>query len=224
MDLNKLKNINVLLVEDEYELSSSLKSAIGEYFYSFTLASNGIDGLKEFENNKVDLVITDINMPDMNGLEMSKKLRLSHPNLPIIILSAFSQKEYLLNAIDISITKYLIKPFDPDELLEYIISIVSKIEKKDIVLLDGYEFNKNKNNLSLNGKFVKITKREIKFLHTLIDISPSILSEEDMKVKLWDSKEDVSSERVRTFIKRFREKTSKKLINNIKGQGYQIII
>ena len=77
---------------------------------------------------------------------------------------------------------------------------------------------------SLNGKFVKITKREIKFLHTLIDISPSILSEEDMKVKLWDSKEDVSSERVRTFIKRFREKTSKKLINNIKGQGYQIII
>ena len=224
MDLNKLKNINILLVEDEYELSSSLKSAIGEYFYSFTLASNGIDGLKEFEKNKVDLVITDINMPDMNGLEMSEKLRLSHPNLPIIILSAFSQKEYLLNAIDISITKYLIKPFDPDELLEYIISIVSKIEKKDIVLLDGYEFNKNMNNLSLNGKFVKITKREIKFLHTLIDISPSILSEEDMKVKLWDSKEDVSSERVRTFIKRFREKTSKKLINNIKGQGYQIII
>ena len=223
MDLNKLKNIKVLLVEDEEELSSSLKDAIGEYFYSFIIASNGSDGLKQFKSNKPDLVITDINMPIMNGLEMSEKLRENNPTLPIVILSAFSQKEYLLNAIDISITKYLIKPFDPDELLEYIVSISDNIGKKDVLLMDGFEFNRNTNNLSLNGSFVKITKREVKFLNKLIDLSPSILSEEKMREELWDS-ENISAERIRTFIKRFREKTSKKLINNIKGQGYQIII
>ncbi|MBT4029938.1 MAG: response regulator, partial [Campylobacteraceae bacterium] len=203
--------------------SSLLKDAIGEYFYSFNVASNGIEGLKQFNNIQADIVITDINMPDMTGLEMSEKLRKDNPDLPIIILSAFSQKEYLLNAIDLSVTKYLIKPFDPDELLEYIVSISNKIGNKEISLVDGFVFNKNTNSLSLNGDFVKITKREAKFLNTLIDISPLILEDNKMKLKLWDD-DDITDERVRTFIKRFRQKTSKTLINNIKGQGYQIII
>ncbi|MBT3280591.1 MAG: response regulator transcription factor [Campylobacteraceae bacterium] len=215
--------MKVLLVEDEEELSSLLKDAIGEYFYSFNVASNGIEGLKQFNNIQADIVITDINMPDMTGLEMSEKLRKDNPDLPIIILSAFSQKEYLLNAIDLSVTKYLIKPFDPDELLEYIVSISNKIGNKEISLVDGFVFNKNTNSLSLNGDFVKITKREAKFLNTLIDISPLILEDNKMKLKLWDD-DDITDERVRTFIKRFRQKTSKTLINNIKGQGYQIII
>ncbi len=223
MDINNLKKIKVLLVEDEEELSSLLKDAIGEYFYSFNVASNGIEGLKQFNNIQADIVITDINMPDMTGLEMSEKLRKDNPDLPIIILSAFSQKEYLLNAIDLSVTKYLIKPFDPDELLEYIVSISNKIGNKEISLVDGFVFNKNTNSLSLNGDFVKITKREAKFLNTLIDISPLILEDNKMKLKLWDD-DDITDERVRTFIKRFRQKTSKTLINNIKGQGYQIII
>jgi DNA-binding response OmpR family regulator len=223
VDINNLKKIKVLLVEDEEELSSLLKDAIGEYFYSFNVASNGIEGLKQFNNIQADIVITDINMPDMTGLEMSEKLRKDNPDLPIIILSAFSQKEYLLNAIDLSVTKYLIKPFDPDELLEYIVSISNKIGNKEISLVDGFVFNKNTNSLSLNGDFVKITKREAKFLNTLIDISPLILEDNKMKLKLWDD-DDITDERVRTFIKRFRQKTSKTLINNIKGQGYQIII
>jgi len=205
------------------KISSLLKDAIGEYFYSFNVASNGIEGLKQFNNIQADIVITDINMPDMTGLEMSEKLRKDNPDLPIIILSAFSQKEYLLNAIDLSVTKYLIKPFDPDELLEYIVSISNKIGNKEISLVDGFVFNKNTNSLSLNGDFVKITKREAKFLNTLIDISPLILEDNKMKLKLWDD-DDITDERVRTFIKRFRQKTSKTLINNIKGQGYQIII
>lgn len=208
MDINNLKKIKVLLVEDEEELSSLLKDAIGEYFYSFNVASNGIEGLKQFNNIQADIVITDINMPDMTGLEMSEKLRKDNPDLPIIILSAFSQKEYLLNAIDLSVTKYLIKPFDPDELLEYIVSISNKIGNKEISLVDGFVFNKNTNSLSLNGDFVKITKREAKFLNTLIDISPLILEDNKMKLKLWDD-DDITDERVRTFIKRFRQKNFK---------------
>jgi DNA-binding response OmpR family regulator len=222
MNFDKLKNIKVLLVEDEVELASSLQDAIGEFFHSFTVAINGVDGLEKFKNDKPDIVITDINMPKMNGLEMSKLLRDKNPNLPIIILSAFSQEKYFLSAIDISITKYLIKPFDPDELLDYILSIENKIEKKDILLKDGFIFNPNTSTLYLNNEFIKLTKREVKFISILIECSPLIFSEDNMKTELWEE-ENVSTERIRTFIKRFRTKTSKNLISNIKGQGYQIM-
>jgi DNA-binding response OmpR family regulator len=222
MKIEKLNQMKVLLVEDEIELSSMLENAIGEYFFTFKVASNGKEGLELFKEIKPDLVITDINMPNMNGIEMSKEIRKTNPNLPIIILSAFSQKDYLLNAIDLSVTKYLIKPFDPDELLESISIISEKIGKKKIELKDGFIFDKNTNSLAKDGKYIKLTKREIKFIDILIDISPAILSEEDIKINLWDNKNS-NVERIRTFVKRLREKTSKDFIKNIKSQGYQII-
>ncbi|MBL6969791.1 MAG: response regulator [Campylobacterales bacterium] len=222
MQLEKLKNIKVLLVEDERDLSSLLKDAIGEYFYSFTIANNGLDGLEKFEKVNPDIVISDINMPQMNGLEMAEILRKDYPDLPIVILSAFDQKEYLLNAIDVNVIKYLIKPFDPEELLEYIISISSKVGVKEISLKDGFTYNLNTQNLFTEDEFVKITKREAKFLEVLIEASPNIVPDNSIKFKLW-KEDDISDERLRTFIKRFRIKTSKSLVNNIKGQGYQIL-
>jgi len=222
MQLEKLKNIKVLLVEDEQDLSSLLKDAIGEYFYSFTIANNGLDGLEKFEKVNPDIVISDINMPQMNGLEMAEILRKDYPDLPIVILSAFDQKEYLLNAIDVNVIKYLIKPFDPEELLEYIISISSKVGVKEVLLKDGFTYNLNTHNLFINDEFVKITKREAKFLEILIEASPNIVADHTIKFKLW-KEDDISDERLRTFIKRFRIKTSKSLVNNIKGQGYQIL-
>ncbi len=223
MQLEKLKDIKVLFVEDEQELSSLLKDAIGEYFYSFSIANNGLEGLEKFETINPDIVISDINMPQMDGLEMAGILRKNYPELPIIILSAFDQTEYLLNAIDVNVIKYLIKPFDPEELLEYIISISNKIGVKDISLGNSFKYNLNTKNLFLYDQFIKITKREAKFLEILIESSPSIVSDATIKRKLWDE-DDISDERLRTFIKRLRIKTSKSLVNNIKGQGYQVII
>ena len=223
MNANILKDLKILLVEDEESLSSLLKDAMSEYFYSFTIASNGKDGLEKFSKVSPDIVITDINMPKMSGLEMAEILRKNNPKLPIIILSAFSEKEYLLDAIDMSIIKYFIKPFDPDELLEYLINIAQKIESKDIKLSDGFKFNKNSKTLSKNNKFVAISKRDASFIDFLIQKSPSIIEEKEIQNILWPN-EEVSSERLRTFIKRLREKTSRTLINNIKGQGYQITL
>ncbi len=223
MSTNKLKDLRVLLVEDEEELSTLLEDAIGEYFYSFSTASNGVEGLEKFERIQPDIVITDINMPYMDGIEMAKKLRSTNPELPIIILSAFSDKDYLLNAIDVQVIKYFIKPFDPEELLEYLEVISDKFESKDISIGENFVFNCNTKSLFKEDKFIKITKREAKFLKALIEVSPNILSDKIIKQKLWDM-EDVSDERLRTFIKRLRLKTSKTLVSNIKGQGYQIVI
>jgi DNA-binding response OmpR family regulator len=218
-----LQELNVLLVEDEKNLAQLLKSAIGENFASFSIASNGKEGIERFLKLSPDLVITDIMMPEMTGLEMAEELRKINPDIHIIILSAFSEKEKLLGAIDVGVMKYFIKPFDPDELLEYIKSISSKLKNNLIILEDDFKFNKETNNLYKDDKYVALTKRESIFLQLLIKNPKDMISNEIINKELWNDGSS-SEERLRTFIKRFRLKTSKKLINNIKGQGYQLVL
>lgn len=214
-----LKELKVLLVEDEENIARLLKDAIGDNFHSFIVAKDGIDAIELFLKIKPDIVITDINMPRLDGLDMSKKLKEINANIPIIILSAFSEKEKLFGAIDVGVTKYFLKPFDPDELLDYIDSISSKFGNKLIELEDGFVFNKTTNSLYKNDRYVALSKNEIKFFSLLLENQDTVLDDKTIKNSLWD--EDVSDERVRTFIRRIRTKTSKTLIKNIKGLGYQ---
>ncbi|WP_321315594.1 response regulator transcription factor [Halarcobacter sp.] len=221
---NILKELKVLFVEDEVNISKLLKDAISDYFFSFTIANNGEEGLEKYKKINPDLIITDIMMPKLDGLDMTKEIRKENENIPIIVLSAFSDKEKLLKAIDIGITKYFIKPFDPDELLEYIITIASKLDKSRIICLNKhFTFDNNTNNLFEDEQLINITKREKNFIYLLIQNKNTITSTDELKQKLWEN-ETVTDERVRTFIKRFRKKTSKELIKNISGQGYLISV
>ncbi len=218
-----LKKLKILLVEDEEKLATLLKDAIGDNFHSFTIVYDGEEGLEMFSNITPDIVITDITMPKMTGLEMAKKIKKLNANVPIIILSAFSDTDKFLDAIDIGVVKYLIKPFDPDELLEYISSISENFESKVIELEEDFSFNLTTKSLYKNARFVSLTKKENTFIQLLlqnIDGKRNV-SDETIKSKLWIG-EDVSDERLRTFIRRLRAKTSKNLILNFKGKGYQI--
>ncbi|MDQ1263343.1 MAG: hypothetical protein QG559_344 [Campylobacterota bacterium] len=217
-----LKELKILLVEDEENLARLLKEAIGDNFYSFSIAKNGIEGLEIYEKVKPDIIITDIMMPKMSGLDMAKELRYSNPTIPIIMISAFSEKDKLLGAIDVGVTKYFIKPFDPDELLRYIKSIASKFSTKIVELCDDFSFNKTTNSLYRNERFVSLSKNEIKFISLLLQSRSKIVDDVTIKMTLW--KEETSDERLRTFIKRLRLKTSKNLIVNIKGEGYMIAL
>jgi len=222
MDLKLLKLLKILIVEDERKLSQLLKDAIEEYFFSVVLAKDGKEGLKKFKTFKPDIVISDIMMPSCDGLEMTKKIKEIDEFVPIIILSAYSDKEKLLKAIDLGINKYFIKPFEPDDVIEYINKIAPKLNKqKKIKLKENFIFDNNTTSLYKNGEIINLTKREKEFLFLLIKHQNSVVSSEDIKSKLWEN-EEVNDERLRTFIKRLRIKTSKNIIENILGQGYLI--
>lgn len=215
-----LKELKVLLVEDEENLSRLLKEAIGDAFYSFGTAREGREGLELYKKIKPDIVITDIMMPNMSGLEMAKEIRKTSRDIPIIILSAFSEKEKLLGAIDIGVTKYFLKPFDADDLLDYIESIAPGLGKKRAKLCEGFVFNYKTGSLYKDDRYVALTKNEIKFITMMLDGKHTVVDDTTIKEALWGS--DASDERLRTFVKRFRAKTSKSLIKNIKGAGYRL--
>lgn len=221
-DEKLLKDLRILCVEDEQNISKLLKDALGEYFFSFVVANDGEEGLDKFKKTTPDIVITDIMMPKLDGLDMTTQIKELNEQTPIIVLSAFSDKDKLLKAIDIGITKYFIKPFDPDEVLEYLIFIAKKLNKQRLVCLNkNFSFDINTKNLFEKEKLVNITKREKQFISLLLDNKKDIVSSETIKKALWDE-DSISEERLRTFIKRLRGKTDKQLIKNIAGQGYLI--
>jgi len=222
MKKRTLKELKILLVEDEESLARLLKEAIGDSFHSFTIAKDGAEGMELFRKIKPDIVITDIMMPRKSGLEMAKEIREVSATIPIIVLSAFSEKEKLFGAIDAGVSKYFLKPYHAEDILEYINSITSKIQNRVVKLNECFIFNKTTNSLYKNDKYVALTKNEIKFLTLLLQSKNKTLDETSIKESLWGS--EASDERVRTFIKRLREKTSKHLIKNIKGFGYQLLL
>lgn len=217
----KLKSLKVLLVEDEEKIAELLKNALGDNFRSFLVAYDGLEGFDIYSKTSPDIIITDIMMPLSTGLEMAQKIRIENKSIPIIILSAFSEKEKLFSAIDAGVTKYFTKPYDPDEILEYIQSIASQIEDKLVKLEKNFTFNTNTSSLYNSKDFIALGKKEAKFISSLLDAKDKILSYDEIKNKIWDE-EDISDARLRTFIKRFREKTSKSFIKTLKGIGYKL--
>ena len=117
MKKRTLKELKILLVEDEESLARLLKEAIGDSFHSFTLAKDGVEGMELFKKIKPDIVITDIMMPLKSGLEMAKEIREVNATIPIIVLSAFSEKEKLFGAIDAGVSKYFLKPYHAEDIL-----------------------------------------------------------------------------------------------------------
>ena len=217
------KDLTLLYVEDEDKIRNLLKSAIEKEFKKIVTASNGDEGFKKYKKYQPDIVVSDILMPICNGLDMAKQIREISKDIPIILFSAFSEKEKLLSAIDIGIDKYLIKPVDVDELLLSIEKIASsKLSVDNIIKLsNGYEYNKTKHILSKNGTQIKLTKKELSFISLLVDNIGSFVSHDDLKKIVWNNSK-VNDAAVRTFIKRIRTKTDKEFIENISGLGYKL--
>ncbi len=219
---NRLKNLTVLFIEDEESLLQLLVSALGKKFRKFDMARDGEEGLQKVKEIQPDIIISDITMPKMDGLHMAEKIHTHNPHIPIIILSAYSDRDKLLHAIDAGITKYFIKPFDPDELLAYLCTLAGKLKNARLIhLIDPYSFDSKEKKLLKNNKVVKLTIREIDLITYLIYTHNHIISNEKIKEIIGKGK-PISDENIRVFIRRLREKTDKYFIQNLPKQGYML--
>ncbi|EAJ8426813.1 CheY-P-specific phosphatase CheX [Campylobacter jejuni] len=215
----------ILVVEDEVKARESMINILSERFSKVIGAQNGDEGLKKFKKFKPDLVITDIAMPIMDGLDMAREIKEISDDVPIVVLSAYSEKERLLRSIDIGIDKYLIKPVDIEELfkvLDYLIG--EKIEANMLVKIsEEYQFNKTKRTLIYSGGEIVLTKKELAFISLLLKQPGALVLHEDIKKNVWIG-EHVSDTAVRTFIKRVRDKVGEDFIKNVPSLGYKINI
>ncbi|MBP9490662.1 MAG: EAL domain-containing protein [Aliarcobacter sp.] len=133
-NISILKNITILYAEDEKDLREVTHQILKGFTKKQYVAQNGQEGLELFKKyeNEIDLIITDVNMPILNGLDMVKEIKKINLNIPIIVATAFSNKEYLLEAIDIGVDKYVLKPIDIAKLLQVMSQSLIYHELKDL--------------------------------------------------------------------------------------------
>ena len=155
-----LKHVSILYVEDDDEIRPIVQRGIKRRVKELFTAVDGLDGLEKFKEFKPDIVLTDIKMPKMNGIEMSKRIKEINKDIPIIIMSAHSEADFLLESIEIGIDGYLLKPVDKDKMFEKLV-----IAAKD-VLYEQKELEHNK------------------LIQELIDLQPSIIFSADDDNKL----------------------------------------
>ena len=126
--------LEILYVEDDKALLEETTTILAKIFKSVDTAQSGAEGLLKFTQNSYDFIITDIEMPDLNGLEMSQKIKEINPDIPIVIISAYSNSSYLIEAINIGINYYVLKPILLPQLLSTLNSVVEVIENRRIVI------------------------------------------------------------------------------------------
>lgn len=225
-----LKKLNILFVEDEQLAREKLAKLLNKLFNNVTLAQNGLEGydafLKAKKNNKqIDLILSDINMPIMNGLEMIEKIREFDKDVPVIYTTARSESENLLRAINSNVSHYVIKPIDTQDLItriasvcekKYIQSLLELKQKEFQIYLDAidhvvliYKMDRDGNILFANKSFLETsdyTLEEIKTLNFENLIHPNIpkkFLEETWNLlkegKVWDGNTKFISKNNETF-------------------------
>ena len=229
-----MKYNNILVVDDEKEIRDLLEINLRSEGYIVFKASCGKEALEILNREEIDLVVLDIMMPDMDGLEVCKKLR-ENSNIPILMLSAKSEDMDKIQGIMTGADDYICKPFKSLELIVRIRALIrrsyflnSKIEiSDDIININNIIIDKRKHKVAVNEKEVVLTAKEFEILYLLATNRGRVFSAEEIFEKVWKEKYYQSNNTVMVHMSRLREKLEQnsygdKIIHTVWGVGYKI--
>jgi DNA-binding response OmpR family regulator len=215
-----------LYVEDEKFIRDIVVDFLKDHFKKIYEADSGIKALQIYKDKKPDIIITDIQMHLMDGLELCEHIRKDDSLTPIIIMSAYSNQEYLLKAVELNLVKYLIKPIEEDVLFDAIKLCIDRIESKNptlISLSNGYAYDTFNHLLIHNKSIINLTASQNKLLEILIKNRQRVVSYEQLEYEIWfDSV--MSKDALRCLVRDIRKATFKEIIENISKIGYRINI
>lgn len=220
--IEQLKNYTVLCVEDEEGIRKRLVNTLKYYFTEVYEASNGEEGYELYYEHKPNIIISDIEMPLKNGIEMISNIRKDDLSTIVIMLTAYSSEEYLLNLINLNINHYILKPVNSENLLNGIIKAFGdKLENK-IKFTDEVYFNMKKRELYYKEELIVLRKRDKDFLLLLHENKNRVLSYETIEEYIWKDR-SMSMSALKTFIKELRQRLPIDLIVNVPQEGYKLI-
>lgn len=205
-----------------------------EYFSKVYLAQDGKEALEIYYDKKPDVLLLDISMPLMDGLEVAKAIRKKDDKTPIVMLTAHSQQEKLMRAVTLKLTEYLLKPIDNKSLQEKILEAINKLQKSNLLYLsEGLTWNKTSSYLSCLDKVIKLTKKESILMQLLANNSAGdYLSRDTLIFSIWSDEMPDSSHdhKLTQLIYRFNKKITQHtnstmlLVENSYQLGYKLSI
>jgi two-component system, OmpR family, response regulator VanR len=218
----QLKNYTVLCVEDEDGIRKRLVNTLKYYFEEVYEASNGDEGYDLYYEHKPTIIISDIEMPKKNGIQMVTEIRKNDLSTIIIMLTAYSSEEYLLNLINLNINHYILKPVTSEKLLDSIIKAFGNKLDEKIKFSEEIYFNMNQRELYYKDEVINLRKRDKDFLLLLHENRNQILTYSVIEDYIWKDK-SMSMSALKTFIKELRQRLPIDLIVNIPQEGYKLI-
>ncbi len=208
--------MKILLLEDDYDLAKTLKEILELENYKVDIANNANEAYEKTFNNKYDLYIFDINLPDENGIEVLKNLKNADDNTPTIFITALTDLNTMAKAFEAGSEDYIKKPFEPEELL---IRIKAKIKKNNnTIKFKDYEYEPINKVLKKEGKIIPLSQTLKDIFHELITNKNNIVSKE----RLLDITDSTDAS-LRVNINKLKQKLGID-IKNIRGEGYTIEI
>jgi len=224
MSSAKISDISILIAEDEKQLLNSMVEYLELFFVHVYTAEDGLTAYKIYKKQKPDIIISDIHMPHLDGLSMIEKIRKKDLETKIIITTAHSEKEKLMQAIELHLVKYMVKPIQSDKLKELLLTLVDELrQKKDWVYLkESFYWDKTKKRLFHDEDEVVLKPKEQKVLELLCSRTNQSISAIDIYNYLYEDQpeRDFSSDAITSLMKRIRQKLPKETIKSSYGVGY----
>ena len=222
---------NILIIDDDKELTDLLEEFLGGYKYSTVVHHNPIEGLAFLKNSDIDLVLLDIMLPEMDGLQVLRTIR-EYSEIPVLMLTAKGDVSDKVVGLELGADDYLPKPFEPRELLARIQSILRRVKFSnsmiDVIEFDGLVVNKVKEEVVLDGTVVHLSTSEFEALSLFVDNNNEVLDREFLVENLRGIQWQTFDRSVDVLVSRLRHKlgetpTRTRFLKTIHGIGYKFV-
>lgn len=222
---SKMKNLTLLYIEDDPDIQKCLGEFLERYTSNLHLAQSAEEGMLLYEKIDPDIILLDINLPGKSGIDFARELRKDDHDTRIIISTAYTDKAFLLTAVELELTRYLVKPVTSMELMEALSKAADEYEGvkvfQEVDLGEGFSYDLERKVLLKEGKAVTLRRKEMQLLEFFITNAHSTLSYEALQYEIWPDS-FMSKDAVRAQIRNLRKKSHPQIIKNISAIGYRL--
>jgi DNA-binding response OmpR family regulator len=222
-DLLILKKMTILFVEDDPLIAQPISSFLMIFFDKVLVAENGEKAYALYEDEHPDIILSDIEMPNIGGFELFYMIRINNQKIPIIALSAYSERSILLKAANAQIDAYIVKPIDLETLLDTFRKVIPKIGVKRHLFhfTKNLIYNSMTEELFKDGKLIALGKKEKLLLKLFIENHTRVIEKDELIYHIWPHN-DVTVSALKNLLNRLRSKIGFDLIVSVKGSGWRV--
>lgn len=224
MHINRESKLRVLLVEDDEQIATGVQGALKRKAYQVDWVSDGKQALSAALDNHFDLIVLDLGLPGMDGIEVLSQLRRKQRQTPVIIVSARDSTQNRIEGLNCGADDYLVKPFDLDELFARIYAIERRVggSASNLLTLGDLSLDLSGQLAFYKGQELQLQRREFSLLKKLVENPRQVFSREQLEESLYGWTSDVGSNTIDVYVHSIRKKTYPEVIKTIRGVGYRI--
>ncbi|MCG7409380.1 response regulator transcription factor [Paenibacillus sp. ACRRX] len=219
-----MMNYQILVIEDDQEIRELIKQFLMTQQYNVEVASDGIEGMKQFNKQSFDLILLDVMMPNLNGFEVAKMIR-NESNVPIILLTALEEEQDQLKGFDLGIDDYITKPFSFHLLIRRVEAVLRRSKDQgtnNSLVFKEVQVDCNAYKVYVNEVEIPLTTKEFEIIQLLVQNEKKVLTRESIVEKVWGYDYYGDTRVIDTHIKNVRKKLDIPYIKTVKGIGYKI--